>query len=230
MVAPEFSPYRRVVSMLSKLVRRSTCLLVSFLIINLTADSLAQSGRKPKRNDTPPPEIVERGQPTIPGPPKPADKGDQQITTRLVLVSGAFDASTSVMSAEQIALDSCDKRLKSIRSLNVRVGKGMNRSEATDYAKETGQYVAALEVDEALSAGTPPRGLDDFSVQYYLLEPNTGKVKSHGRVHLRNPRAPGGLPLPTSRSQAALELALVEAGKDVADRLADALKLSLPPR
>ena len=123
-------------------------------------------------------------------------------------------------------MDSCAARLRQAVLSSVRIAeKDMHRKEASDYAKNsTDVNVAWLEMErEGMS-----NSIEDLAISYSLFAPGTGKSKAMGRVPLRR-RGVGGIGLPApSGSPAALEYTFKQAGREVADRILNALNLSVP--
>jgi hypothetical protein len=112
-------------------------------------------------------------------------------------------------------------------------GAEMNRKEAIDIAKaSTDTYVLWFELDvDAIDAGrtmgsVPPQYL---YVNYAVFTPGTGKTRTSGHVYQRQ-RGPAGMPLPVPGPQtgSSADYSLQYAGREMADRLLDALSVSHP--
>ena len=74
--------------------------------------------------------------------------------------------------------------------------------------------------------GVPPQYL---YVRYELYTPGTGKTKSSGNVYQRGARGPGGMPVPLPRSNGSAEYLLRNCGREMADRVMDAISVARPP-
>jgi hypothetical protein len=160
---------------------------------------------------------------------------EEKERTRVVVVKHLPHINSSAIYTN-IVVEECVARLRQAPTLSVRQGKDMRRKDAHDYARESEDtYVVfiQLEIDTAdtddphVSIGPiPSRAL---FVEYILFEAGTGKQKATGRIY-QHRNVPGGpLPgrVPTSTGDA--EQRMRYAGKQTADRILDALRISLPP-
>jgi hypothetical protein len=108
----------------------------------------------------------------------------------------------------------------------------MSRKQAIDIAKGSQDiYVLwfELEIDPMYQGragidNVPPQYLN---VRFEIYTPGTGKTKTGGSIYQRS-RTPGGLPVPGGALGSAQYL-LRNAGREMADRVFDALGLSRPP-
>lgn len=198
----------------------------AFVILCFTSVSETQSGRRtPKR------EKSEGVQPSTEKEiPIDASKAETtkaepvKISILLATDRFAFYYSQIYLTA---MMESCATRLRQAALSSVRIAeKDMNRKEASDYAKNSTEVnVAWLEMGrEGMS-----NSIEDMVINYSLFAPGTSKAKTQGRVFLRR-RSTGGIGLPApSGSPAALDYALKQAGREVADRILSSLNLSVPP-
>ena len=193
----------------------------------------AQSGRHlpdftPKQpSQAPPPE---KEQPAAP------DQNQAKSLTPLIIMSDLDE--TPVMGSVQrtdtetgmlldVVIDGCIRRLREARAFATsREGRNVNRKEASDAAKamEKG-YVALIGLGQDNMAGSTASA-SDLYVSFTIFSAVTGKAKSSGRVYGQS-NAAGPLPLPQSGTP--LEYTLRNAGRDLAERILNALNVVSPP-
>lgn len=180
--------------------------------------------------------------PAEPAPtPKPRPKDVEKVSLVVgINVSAAMGRLT--LNADEMLQGAVVQRLRDSETLNVASGGRMTRGEANKRVRgdTTKTYVVLLELQSDSSRIFDPaasRRTDDFNVEYVVLEPVTGKVKSQGNVYLR-PTGSGGLgrinigrSLPRCYPQGlySSEFALVEAGIAAAERIFRAFSLPNPP-
>lgn len=203
-------------------------LLVFFLtIFALIIPAGAQSGRRPKRSDTPaptvqPPPKEEEPEPKYEPPPPP--KEEPRIPLLVVADTPSLNLPTGV---NNYVLGACVERMKLASQLSVQVGKELNRKQASDRAKEeTETHVVWLQFDTE-NSDFNRSNINDLRVDYVVFTPGTGKIKYTGRVYLRPYQARqgigvGGIALPLPRvpaGRSSLELSLQQAGIETADQV-----------
>jgi hypothetical protein len=160
---------------------------------------------------------------------------EEKGRTNIVVVKHLPHINSSAIYTNMV-VEECVARLRQAATLSVRQGKDMRRKEAHDYARESEDtYVVfiQLEIDTAdtddphVSTGPiPSRAL---YVEYILFEAGTGKQNATGRIYQRR-NVPGGpLPGKVPNSTGDAEQRMRYAGKQTADRIHDALRISLPP-
>jgi hypothetical protein len=209
--------------------RRVTGLLLCILlIVSLAPVTQAQSGRRPpKRVEAPDPLPPKQDEPPI---KQPSDKpSNPQIPVRVVWHLPNIGSPTIY---SQIVEDGCVERLSQSDLLKATRGAELNRKEAIDIAKaSTDTYVLWFELDvDAIDAGRAPMGSvppQYLYVKYEVFTPVTGKTRTSGHVYQRQ-RGPSGIPLPGPQTGSSAEYSLKYAGREMADRLLDALSLSHP--
>lgn len=188
-----------------------------------------QSGRRvPKKPESPDPRPSAQPEPPV----APAEPKDEKPRTPILVVKNLPFAGTSAMPSN-IVMDGFMERMQNSNAVKVRPGRDMNRKEASDYAKSSGDtYVVLiqLDLDPAYSSRDRMGYVDPSSlyVDYVVFTPGTGKTKSSGHVYQRRGAAGRSpLPGPTPRTTAGAEYSLRYAGRETADRVLDALGLTL---
>lgn len=197
----------------------------------------AQAGRRvqPPKSDPPVPKAAE---------PAAVVKKEQPEAASISLLVGSYTQPMRLlpMAAEDLVQGAVVQRLRDSKSLKLGVEESMTRGEANRRAKtETEAYILWLEL-KSNGMDFDPTGrrnarTEDLYIQYVVLEPKTGKVKTQGNVQLR-PTSSGriggigiGRSLPRCYPQPAysVELAVIEAGIETAERIFHAFSLSNPP-
>jgi hypothetical protein len=116
-------------------------------------------------------------------------------------------------------------RFRKLSSVNVTT-ENMRRRDAIERAKkETESYVVLLQLEtDSLNSGggVGQVNSNDVQISYTIFSPVTAKVKSSGRVYVRQSRGILGGRFPTGR---VADSQLYEAGRETADRVMSALHL-----
>ena len=211
--------------------RMRRVLLCFLLIVSLTPVTQAQSGRRPpKLPNSPDPLPPKQDEPPI----QPSDKppSNSQIPVKVVWNLPNIGSPTVYT---QIVEDGCVERLSQSELVKATRGAELNRKQASDIAKASADtYVLWFELDvDAIDGGRYPVGSvppQYLYVNYVVFTPGTGKSRTSGHVYQRQ-RGPGGMPLPLPGPQtgSSADYSLRYAGREMADRLLDALSLSHPP-
>jgi hypothetical protein len=117
------------------------------------------------------------------------------------------------------------ERFRKVSSLNVTT-QDMRRKDAVERAKkETESFVVLLELETQYmdsGAGVGQVNSNDLQINYTIFSPVTGKVKSSGRVYVRQSSGILSGRLPTSRAG---ESQLYEAGREAANRVLSVLNM-----
>jgi hypothetical protein len=191
----------------------------------------SQSGRRP-------PKKIESPDPLPPKPEEPPIKPPEDKSKSRIPIKVAWylrDVMDSSMLAH-VVQSGCLDRLAQSNSVSATPTDDVNRKQASDMAKaSTDTYVLWFEFEyDTGSLRQPPGGLDpsraqQMSVRYEVFAPGTGKSKTSGHLFQRV-RTPGGvpLPIPSPGSTAAVEYSFRYMGREMADRLLDALNLPHP--
>ncbi|HEX8492465.1 MAG TPA: hypothetical protein VF658_06460 [Pyrinomonadaceae bacterium] len=197
----------------------------------LSQSALAQSGRRIKRNPSPPrqtaqtetrPETVTAPQATLPAATVNA------IIVGAEIVMDGYEVHTN---EQKDAIKSCMERLKERPILNVIKGGKMKRAEAMERARlETEAYVLWMEIKTRMV------GLfyeEVVVINYYVFTPKTAKVLIEGRLDpKRQEKRIGQVRIPQmprrTHPAIAYEDQLEEGGRAVADRVRGALFKELP--
>lgn len=204
--------------------------IFGLLLLSVVSISQAQSGRRPPKQPTSPDPLP----PKQDEPPVKPSSQDQNSTSQIPVKVAWFLQNVNTSSIySRIVEDGCLDRLSQSGSVKASPTKELNRKQAIDIAKgSTDTYVLwfELEIDYADSqrdglGGTQPQYL---YVRYEVFTPGTGKTKTSGHVFQR-PRGPGGVPIPLPRTTGGAEYLLRNCGREMADRLLDALSVARPP-
>jgi len=197
------------------------------VIVVLGSFALAQSGRKPPQQPkSPDPLPQKQDEPPI---AQPSNKpSSSQIPVKVIWHLPNIGTS-SIYS--EIVEDGCLERLSQSNAIKAIAGREMNRKEAIDAAKASpDSYVLWFELDvDAIDAqrsmgSVPPQYL---YVKFEVFTPVTGKTRTSGHVYQRS-RGAVGMPLPGPQTGSSADYSLRYAGREMADRLLDALSLSHP--
>ncbi len=198
----------------------------------------AQAGRRvtTPKSDPPVPKPAEPAQ-----TPKPKPKDAEKVSLVVGTYASATMARLTINAAEMLQ-GAVVQRLRDSETLDIASAGRMTRGEANKRAKgdTTKTYVVWLDLQSDSSRIFDPagsRGMEDFYIEYVVLEPVTGKVKSQGSVYLRPTgssrlgRINIGRSLPHCYPQGlySSEFALVEAGIATAERIFRAFSLPNPP-
>ncbi|HWO01231.1 MAG TPA: hypothetical protein VNS63_18370 [Blastocatellia bacterium] len=205
-----------------------TFFLCGLLVVAASVSAPGQSGRRPPKQpsstDTKPPASTE--------PPVQPSTPAATLLPILVVKNLPNVGSSSILTG--IALDGCLEELKQSRAVQVSSSKDKTRKEASDYAKTSKDtYVVLIELEQEVAATDRPNvsiaGGDPRSllVSYVVFTPVTGKVATQGRVYQGQRQGPLGR-VPTSNASVDYELRIC--GREVADRVLDALKIARPQR
>lgn len=212
-----------------RLSSRAICLLLCALLLSGAASvAQAQSGRRiPKRPPSEPLPTKETEPPIEESKPK-----DDKPQIPIVVTKDVPNVTISTVLVSRI-MQACMKRLGESLSIKPVAARDMNRKQASDAAKASADSYALLiqlEIDYASGRSRDQMGYvnaRDLYIRYELFSPATGKTKTSGQVYQRY-RAVGGVPVPVPNSELAAEYALIEAGRETADRVIDAIGLPAP--
>lgn len=213
------------------------CCCALLMLSAFAGAGYGQAGRRvqPPKNDPPVPKAAE---------PAAVVKKEQPEAASISLLVGSYTQPMRLlpMAAEDLLQGAVVQRLRDSKSLKLGVEESMTRGEANRRAKtETEAYILWLEL-KSNAMDFDPTGrrnarTEDLYIQYVVLEPKTGKVKTQGNVQLR-PTSSGriggigiGRSLPRCYPQPAysVEFAVIEAGIETAERIFHAFSLSNPP-
>jgi len=218
-------------SNLSHRVTIALLLAAAVLLMSHGSSASGQSGRRPpKKIESPDPLPPKQEEPPI---KPPEDKSKSRIPIKVAWY--LRDVMDSSMLAH-VVQSGCLDRLAQSNSVSATPTDDVNRKQASDMAKaSTDTYVLWFEFEyDTGSLRQPPGGLDpsraqQMSVRYEVFAPGTGKSKTSGHLFQRV-RTPGGvpLPIPSPGSTAAVEYSFRYMGREMADRLLDALNLPHP--
>lgn len=204
--------------------RRGFLIICALSALCLPQSTLAQSGRRQVRRDSPAPAVPAEAKTESEVSPKKA----KPAPAATLIVGGDRLGSSFLISAGylDVALAACVERLRGAPSLAVTGGGNMTRKEAVDEAKrQEDAHVVWLEIKPAND------GSDDVAIEYWVFIPKTAKVMTSGRIYLGstargNGRVGAGVPSVTRRLP--LEYQLREGGREVADRVMDKFHVGSP--
>ncbi|HEX8492519.1 MAG TPA: glycoside hydrolase family 16 protein [Pyrinomonadaceae bacterium] len=187
-------------------------------ILCLLQATLAQSGRRQRKNASTPPPITTDNKTADDAQPKPPAKKSAPIATVIV---GGDRLGTSIYIPPvyvDMAVKSCVDRFEKSSGIEAISGGGsMTRSMAKDRAKkESAAHVLWLELR------VEDDGSNEVSISYLVLTPQTAKILTSGRVYLGSRSAGGGtvgVGVPSITGRLPLGYQIKEAGASVADRV-----------
>lgn len=213
---------------------------VLFCALVVCGAALAQSGRRQQKTA----EIAPVPTPTPEPTPVPRETAEVEQIPIMLLSDDAvsFDAPRDY---SHLVRDAISQRLREAKSFDIVGGaKSANRGEAHKLAKlEKKRSVVwfRLVVPGAFGQDITGQGERDISIEYVVLEPETGKQKASGRAYLGSRRTgiggiglpggvglPGGSCYPTGTTREGYYL--VEASIEAADRVIQHFGVPLPPR
>ncbi|HYO92241.1 MAG TPA: hypothetical protein VEQ40_11420 [Pyrinomonadaceae bacterium] len=212
----------------------SWLLVVASLLLFLTAHTVhGQSGRR----------AAKPASPSVPAPtPQPEPTAQPKTPTQpqislLILSDISQYINFSILSPERITRW-VGKRLRDASALAVAEGDSASRKDAINRAKAAKDgFIIFLQIDQmgyfTTTPGSARPNYDDMRINYYVLEPVTGKTKSSGVVYMKDRSSiigigRGGLPVcypGVSRD----DYILIQASLEVASRIMSALNVSAGP-
>jgi hypothetical protein len=210
-------------------------IVASLLLLLLAAGGvLAQSGRRAAKPASPSPPT-----PTPQPEPTPTTKTPTQPQISLLILSDiSQNINFAIASPERIARW-VGKRLRDSSVLAVAEGESASRKDAINRAKAAKEgYIIFLQIDQmgyfTNAPGSPRPDFDNMRINYYLLEPVTGKAKSSGVVYMKERTSiigigrGQGLPVcyPGVNRD---DYILIQASLEVASRIMNALSVSAGP-
>lgn len=206
-------------------------LVCILLLLSAAPVSQAQSGRRPPKQPTSPDPLPPKAE-EPPIKPSSDQNSGPKIPVKVVWHLTYISSSTIYTRTVQ---DACLERLSRSGSIRATTAADeMNRKQASDMAKASvDTYVLwfELEVDSGYNdrggiGSVPPQYL---TVRFEVYTPTTGKTKTSGHIYQR-PQGPGGIPLPGPGSSGSAIYSLGYSGREMADRVLDALGVARPPR
>jgi hypothetical protein len=206
-------------------------LTLALFLLGSVSTPAFQSGRRPPKPPTSPDPLPPKNEEP---PIKPSEEGGKsQIPVR---VAWYLQNVSSSPAFARIVQSGCLERLSQSNSVKASPVDDINRKRASEIAKASNDtYVLWFELELDAADSTASRGsldpgwVQSLYVRYEVFAPGTGKAKTSGRIFQRS-RGPAGLPLPVPApgTTAAAEYTLRYAGREMADRLFDALGLPHP--
>jgi hypothetical protein len=198
--------------------------------VGIAVPAPAQSGRKPPERKwaTKGPEPSTETPPIV-RPEAKAEKPEPSILVTAMKDGLNFSIPNDVSNA---VLAGCVSALNTLPGVAARGAKDGSRKDAIDTAKsETKAYTLWIGVDaDSMASGSSRYANTAAIATYFLYNPTTGKTARQGRVYMNyryglgQPRGIPGVVAP----RAGGELYPVEAGEEIARRIADALKEAPP--
>jgi hypothetical protein len=209
--------------------RRAAVLLWLLIFLIAAPLSEAQSGRRPPKQPTSPDPLPPKNEEPPIKPPSEQNSAPK-IPVKVVWQLSHIGSSSIYSRTVQ---EACLERLSKSGSVTPGAARDeMNRKQAIDLAKGSSDtYVVWFELeldpqyqDRGGISNVPPQYL---TVRFELYTPGTGKTKTGGNVYQR-PQGPGGLPLPVPGTAGTAGYSLAYAGREMADRVLDALGVGRP--
>jgi hypothetical protein len=209
--------------------RRAAVLLWLLIFLIAAPLSEAQSGRRPPKQPTSPDPLPPKNEEPPIKPPSEQNSAPK-IPVKVVWQLSHIGSSSIYSRTVQ---EACLERLSKSGSVTPGAARDeMNRKQAIDLAKGSSDtYVVWFELeldpqyqDRGGIGNVPPQYL---TVRFELYTPGTGKTKTGGNVYQR-PQGPGGLPLPVPGTAGTAGYSLAYAGREMADRVLNALGVGHP--
>lgn len=216
----------------SIIARISSLLVLCSLAVAVAVVVHAQSGRRVPKPSAPPKQSEPEPPPDSAGASKQGKTERGKIPVIVAADSGDLYGTYHF---ESQVVNGCLQRLGEAAGIQPINGSEMNRKEARDRAKSSQDtHVVWLELRVDGFNSRPRVGRmdpNDMVVEYILFTPGTGKVKSQGRVYLRNVARTGnvGIGLPTPGGGAAVDYLSRRAGRETAERVMEAIGVVSPP-
>jgi hypothetical protein len=225
---------------------RLVLVLVSVVLLFVPTHTKAQSGRAPKRNESPSPAVptVTPTATDIPASKPPKQPG-------INLIAADYVGAPNVSFETGVAFRSFVERLRESAALNVSPKQDVRRKEAIDLAKgEGGAYVAWLQLEVDLMGRSDVRTDSEkttitpinpacLMVNYIIFERGSGKILTQGHTYQPGyqDRCAGTVHHPSPYPdrtrfppRTTPEQALKHAGAEAADRIMTDLDIPLPPQ
>lgn len=206
--------------------RRYLLLVCALSLLCFSQAALAQSGRRQSKSvSTTPPPATETKTEDEAKPPGVKPPPVATLTVGGDSMSSSFDIPTGYL---DIAINACIDRLEKSAGLEVSsAGSNLSRKDAIEKAKKQNvAHVVWLEIKIEDSGVSQPV----MTIQYTVFTPETGKVKTFGRVFLDRSqvsRGPVGVGIPPSVTRRMpLDYLMREGGRQVADRVMDAFHVT----
>jgi hypothetical protein len=206
---------------------RAALLICSLMILCVAVSTTpAQSGRRAKERGQPPPPPVQQTTGTEPAQPAPPAKPEARPVSLIVTITEDLAGSSVSLGDSQLVMRGFVERLKKDSAIKHKVERRMDRKEAGNLAKsQTESYVVWLQLDRRMISSRTDN--NEVFVEYAVFTPGTGKTKTEGRVFVRGSRqsigiggVPVGVPLPpTVTGNTRLDVALLDAGRETAERV-----------
>ena len=201
--------------------------LLTLATISVATFGMAQSGRRGTNKPTTTAPTVAEPKTTEAKPQKPSR------LQLLVAVDNPDSFSNTPFYLTNTVLDTCVRRLAEASEVMITPApRHMNRGEAIMAAKaEKERYVVWLQLSDDL-AGSAPQARNNsqqWYIDYLILKPGTGKIKSAGRTHSGAYKTGNVVlgPGPTSRSPAYSEYAVKQSAREAAEKILEAFGIKL---
>jgi hypothetical protein len=190
--------------------------LVTLLLVGLSSETEAQSGRRAGKSSTPltttaPPDTTK---PSIPDSTKQLAQDAFPSKVRILV---ARQPTSKHLHTEDVIAASFVKRLNQYANLECSSVGDIKESQAIARAKaETDAFVAVLKFDiDSYQNGTIILNSQDLQVEYFVFAPRTGKKQRKGKVYfqgvgggrMRKSDWPNGTPIKITPEAAGIEAA-----------------------
>lgn len=200
------------------------------MIVCAAVSTQAQSGRRAKEKQT---TVPVQPTETEKEKPAPATKPEARPISLIVAIDEDMSGASVSLGNSQLVMRGFVERMKRNSAVSLKVESRMDRKEASDLAKsEKGAYVVWLQLDRRMIASS--RQDNEIYVVYVVFPPGTGKSKKEGSIYVNYSRQgrigigniPIGVPLPpTGTGSTRLDDALLDAGREAAERVMPELEV-----
>ena len=201
--------------------------LLMVTTISIATVTIAQSGRRGTNKPT-------TTAPTV-AEPKTAEAKPQKPPRLqlLVAVDNPDSFSNTPYYLTNTVLDTCVRRLAEASEVMVSAApRHMSRGEAIMAAKaEKERYVVWLQLGDDLAGSAPQvrNNSQQWYIDYLILKPSTGKIKSAGRTYSGTYKTGNVVlgPGPESRRPAYSEYAVKQSAREAAEKILEAFGIKL---
>ena len=204
---------------------RAASLICVLIILLIAGSTQAQSGRRTQQR-TQPSAPVQQTAEAEPTDPKSPTKPEARRVSLIVTFDEDLAGASFFLGDSKLVLRGFVERLEKNSTIKHKLENRMDRKEASDLAKsQTEAYVVWLQLNRRMISSRVDN--NELFVEYAVFTPGTGKSKTEGRVYVRASRqrigignVPIGVPLPPiGTSSARLDNALLDAGRETAERV-----------
>jgi hypothetical protein len=194
-----------------------TLLVAALLLLGLSIEAQAQSGRRGANSSTPVMSTAPPATTTEHSNSEPAEHPSQAALPSKVRLLVGIQRTSKHLHSEDVIASSFVKRLKQYGNVECSPLGYTKQSEAVARAKtETEALVVLLKFDiDSYQSGTIILNSQDLEIEYFVFAPRTGKKETKGKVYfqgigggrLRRSDWPNGTPIKITAEAAGIEAA-----------------------